>query len=130
MIRYRDYGVKLADQFQHGSLIFKVALGSLAAFVLPVGVFLLSRDPGSVAFASVLLFFLVMAPGVSTPMFKIMFLAETLRDINEGVRRIDRILAEGNVTEPEHPKQPTSFDVSFDHVFFLMEQSLRIRMYL
>lgn len=118
MIRYRDYGVKLTDQFQHGSLIFKVILGSLAAFVLPVGVFLLSRDPDSVAFASVLLFFLVMAPGISTPMFKIMFLAETLRDINEGVQRIDRILAEGDVPEPEHPRRPTSFNISFDRVFF------------
>lgn len=118
MINYRDYGVKLTDQFQHGSLIFKVILGSLAAFVLPVGVLLLSRDPGSVAFASVLLFFLVMAPGISTPMFKIMFLAETLRDINEGVQRIDRILAEGQVREPERPRRPTSFDVSFDHVYF------------
>ncbi|TNJ61372.1 ABC transporter ATP-binding protein [Paenibacillus hemerocallicola] len=118
MLRYREYGVKLTDQFQHGSLIFKVILGSLAAFVLPVGVFLLSRDPGNVAFASVLLFFLVMAPGISTPMFKIMFLAETLRDIHEGVQRIDRILAEGDVPEPEHPRRPTSFDVSFDRVFF------------
>ncbi|GIO91484.1 ABC transporter ATP-binding protein [Paenibacillus lactis] len=118
MIRYRDYGVKLTDQFQYGSLIFKVILGSLAAFILPVGVFLLSRDPGSVAFASVLLFFLVMAPGISAPMFKIMFLAETIRDINEGVERIDRILAEPHVPEPEHPSRPTSFDVTFDHVFF------------
>lgn len=118
MIRYRDRGVQLTDQFQHGSLIFKVMLGSLAAFILPVGVFLLSRDPGNVAFASVLLFFLVMAPGISTPMFKIMFLAETFRDINEGVQRIDRILAEGQVPEPEHPGRPTLFDVSFDHVYF------------
>ncbi len=118
MLRYRDYAMKVTDLFQHESLIFKVILGSLAAFVLPVGVFLLSRDPGNVAFASVLLFFLVMAPGISTPMFKIMFLAETLRDINEGAERIDRILAEGEVPEPERPRVPTSFDVSFESVFF------------
>lgn len=118
MIHYRDYGVKITDQFQYGSLTFKVILGSLAAFVLPVGVFLLSRDPSNIAFASVLLFFLVMAPGISTPMFKIMFLAETLRDINEGVQRIDRIMAVGGVPEPERPRRPTSFDVSFEHVFF------------
>lgn len=118
MIRYRDYGVKLTDQFQHGSLIFKAILGSLATFILPVGVFLMNRDPGSIAFASVLLFFLVMAPGISAPMFKLMFLLETIRDINEGVERIDRILAEGEVPEPECPRKPTSFDVSFDQVYF------------
>lgn len=118
MIQYRDYCVKYTDQFQTGFLIFKVILGSFAAFILPVGVFLLNRDPGSVAFASVLLFFLVMAPGVSAPMFKIMFLTSTLRDINEGVERIDRILTEQPLQEPEHPQQPKSYEVCFDQVSF------------
>ncbi|MGF7029176.1 ATP-binding cassette subfamily B protein [Paenibacillus mucilaginosus] len=118
MIRYRDYGVKLTDQFQYGSLTFKVILGSLAAFILPVGVLLVSRYPGSVTFSSVLLFFLVMAPGLSAPMFKVMFLAETIRDIHEGVQRIDRILTEGQVPEPERPRRPMAFDVSFDQVYF------------
>ncbi|MFB9277011.1 ABC transporter ATP-binding protein [Cohnella cellulosilytica] len=118
MMHYRDYCVKYTDQFQNGFLIFKVVLVSFAAFVLPVGVFLLSRDPGSVAFASVLLFFLIMAPGISAPMFKIMFLTSTLRDIREGVERIDRILEERPVPEPEHPRKPSSYDVSFDRVSF------------
>lgn len=118
MTSYRDYCIKYADQFQNGYLIFKVILSSFAAFVLPVGVFLLQRDPGSVAFASVLLFFLVMAPGISTPMFKIMFMASSLRDINEGIERMDRILQETVIPEPLVPKTPTTFEVSFDKVSF------------
>lgn len=118
MIRYRDFCLKYTDQFQTGYLVFKVILGSFAAFVLPVGVYLLSRDPGNVAFASVLLFFLIMAPGISSPMFKIMSLTSTLRDIREGVERIDRILEEQPVTEPIHPQQPESYDISFDRVSF------------
>lgn len=121
MIRYRDYGVKLADLFQNGFVLFKVIISSFAVFVLPVGVFLLSRDPGSVSFASVLLFFLIMAPGISAPMLKIMFLIHTLEDINEGVQRMDRILAEGLVPESESPRRPATFDVSFDHVSFSYE---------
>ncbi|GGF95284.1 hypothetical protein GCM10010913_16100 [Paenibacillus aceti] len=46
MVQYRDFCVKYTDEFQTGYLLFKVILGSFAAFVLPVGVFLLSRDPG------------------------------------------------------------------------------------
>lgn len=118
MVRYRDHCVRHTDQFQNGFLLFKVILGSFAAFVLPVGVFMLSRDPGSVAFASVLLFFLIMAPGVSAPMFKILFLSSTLRDINEGVERIDRILAEQPVPETDRPERPVSYDVTFDNVSF------------
>lgn len=118
MLHYRDFCAKYTDQFQTGYLIFKVIVGSFATFVLPVGVFLLARDPGSVAFASVLLFFLVMAPGISVPLFKIMSLASSLKDINEGVERIDRIFAEKPINDPEHPIKPTSFEVCFDRVSF------------
>ncbi|MFB6363512.1 ABC transporter ATP-binding protein [Paenibacillus elgii] len=118
MIRYRDYCVKYTDQFQNGYLIFKVILSSFAAFILPVGVYLLARDPGSVAFASVLLFFLIMAPGISAPMFKIMNISSSLRNIHEGVERIDRILAEEPVREPEAPKKPDAYDLTFHNVSF------------
>ncbi|WP_163857351.1 ABC transporter ATP-binding protein [Paenibacillus elgii] len=118
MIRYRDFCVKFTDQFQNGFLIFKVILSSFAAFILPVGVYLLARDPGSVAFASVLLFFLIMAPGISAPMFKIMNISSSLRDINEGVERIDRILAEEPVKEPVNPKKPDAYDLTFHSVSF------------
>ncbi|TQK74824.1 ATP-binding cassette subfamily B protein [Brevibacillus sp. AG162] len=118
MISYRDYCVKHSDDFQNGFLVFKVILSSFAAFILPVGVFMLSQDPQNVAFASVLLFFLVMAPGVSAPMFKLLFLTSTLRDIGEGVERMDRILAEQPVAEPISSQRPQSFDVAFENVSF------------
>lgn len=118
MITYRDYCVKHTDDFQNGFLGFKVILSSFVAFILPVGVFMLSRDPQNVAFASVLLFFLVMAPGVSAPMFKILFLTSTLRDIGEGVERMDRILAEQPIAEPMSSERPPSFDVTFENVSF------------
>jgi len=118
MVRYRDHGVMLTQLFQNGNLTFKVILSSLAAFILPVGVLLLNRDPGSVTVASAVLFFLVMAPGIAAPMFKILYLADSIRLINEGVERFDRILAETPLPEPELPRRPASFDVSFEHVFF------------
>ncbi|WP_276357504.1 ABC transporter ATP-binding protein [Cohnella caldifontis] len=118
MVRYRDHGVKITELFQNGNLTFKVLLNSLAAFILPVGVFLLNRDPGSVTAASALLFFLVMAPGIAAPMFKFMYLAESIRFISEGVERFDRILEEKPLPEPERPRKPTSFDIAFDRVFF------------
>ena len=118
MVRYRDHGVMLTQLFRNGNLTFKVILNSLAAFILPVGVFLMNRDPGSVTAASAVLFFLVMAPGIAAPMFKLVYLMENTRLINEGVERFDRILAEPPLPEPEIPRRPASFDVTFDRVFF------------
>ncbi|RGL30980.1 ABC transporter ATP-binding protein [Paenibacillus polymyxa] len=118
MVHYREYCMRFTDQFETGFLVFKVIIGSFAAFVLPVGVYLLSGNPQNVAFASVLLFFLVMAPGVSAPMFKIMHLMSSMRDINEGVDRIDRIFKEPAIQEPAHPQKPTTYDVQFEQVSF------------
>ncbi|KQO18881.1 ABC transporter ATP-binding protein [Paenibacillus sp. Leaf72] len=123
MVKYRDFCVKYTDQFQYGFLSFKVVLGSFTAFILPVGVFLLQRDPGNVAFAAVLLFFLILSPGITAPMFKIMHLASGLRDINEGVERIDKIFAEQPVPEPEFPKRPVSYEVTFHDVSFSYGQA-------
>jgi ATP-binding cassette subfamily B protein len=118
MVRYRDHGVKLTGLFRNGNLAFKTLLNSLPAFILPVGVYLLIQQPGSVTASSVLLFFLVMAPGIAAPMFKIVYLGESIRFINEGVERFDRILDETPLPEPERSRKPASYDLSFDHVFF------------
>ncbi|MHA6482389.1 ABC transporter ATP-binding protein [Paenibacillus sp. strain BS8-2] len=118
MVDYRDYCIKNTDQFQNGYLLFKIVLGSIATFVLPVGVFLLSRDTDSIAFASVLLFFLIMAPGISAPMYKIMHLLSSIRDIDEGVKRIDLIFAEQPVAEAAKPQKPKQYEVTFDGVTF------------
>ncbi len=123
MLSYRDYCVKYTDNFQHGYLAFKVLIGSLAAFILPVGVFLLDDKPGSIAFAAVLLFFLVMAPGISAPMFKMMFLSSSLRDIHEGVERVDKILSEQPIAEPVLPLQPKGSTIRFNNVSFSYEKN-------
>ncbi|WP_338554372.1 ABC transporter ATP-binding protein [Paenibacillus sp. KS-LC4] len=118
MVKYRDFCVKYTDHFQYGFLSFKVILSSFATFLLPVGVFLLQRDPGNVAFAAMLLFFLILSPGISAPMFKIMHMASSLRNINEGVSRIDLIFAEKPIPEPKYPKVPAAYEVSFHDVSF------------
>lgn len=118
MIRYRDFCVKFTDRFQNGYVIFKGLLSSFAAFILPVGVYMISRDPNNIAFALVLLFFLIMAPGVSAPMYKMLNLASGLRDIGEGVQRIDRILGEKPMPETSSPELPAFYDVQFDQVSF------------
>ncbi|WP_019424596.1 ATP-binding cassette domain-containing protein [Paenibacillus sp. OSY-SE] len=112
MLRYRDFSVKYTDHFQNGYVSFKVVILSLATFVLPVGLLLISRDPNNMAFAAILIFFLVLAPGISTPIFKLSSFASTLSVIVEGVKRMDEIGKEktGN--------PPSSHDIGFSEVSF------------
>ena len=75
-------------------------MASLASFILPVGIFILSGDPQNQAFALTFIMFLIVGPGISVPTLKLMYLAGNLRMIAEGVNRMDDIFAEEPLEEP------------------------------
>ncbi|WP_223829349.1 ABC transporter ATP-binding protein [Paenibacillus arenilitoris] len=118
IVRYRDFSLKYADHFQNGYVSYKVIVLSLATFVLPAGLFILSRDPDNMAFARTLMFFLVLVPGVASPIFKLNSFASALNVIVEGVRRIDDILEQEAIAEPDDNERPSSYDVQFHGVGF------------
>ena len=60
-------------------------------------------------------------PGVASPVYKLMYLGSSTREINEGVSRIDRILENQPVSEPACPKIPATYDIEFRHVSFSYE---------
>ena len=64
-----------------------------------------------------------MGPGMASPVYKLTFLGGNTRDIDEGVKRIDRILEKKPVPEAEHPQVPASYDVEFRHVSFSYENT-------
>ena len=121
LYEYRDWAVRYCDKFENGMAIFTVVLNSFLTFILPVGLLILSRDSANTAFALVYLFFIIMVPGASTPLFKFTMLASGTREIFEGVNRLDQIYSEEPVREATYPKKPQSFDVTFENVSFAYE---------
>ncbi|MCY9514843.1 ABC transporter ATP-binding protein/permease [Paenibacillus apiarius] len=118
MIKYRDFSLKYTDNFQNGYVTFKTIILSLSTFILPAGLFFLSGKPDNMAFALTLLFFLVLAPGISAPIFKLNSFASALGTITEGVARIDAMLEEDTLHEPKACQKPSSYDVQFHNVSF------------
>ena len=118
MICYRDFVTSWTDLFQNGFIAFKTILTSLITFVLPVGVLLLSKDPHNMALALSVLFFMIMTPGAATPLYKLLYMSSMVKDISEGVRRIDSIFSEEPVVEPKNPKIPDNYSVEFAQVIF------------
>ena len=118
MLHYRDFSLRYTDNFERGYVSFKVILLSLATFFFPVGVYFLSKDPDHVAFAATLMLFLVLAPGISTPIFKLNSFASAMTTIAEGVNRIDDMLKEQPIPEPVNGHKPTGYDIAFQHVSF------------
>lgn len=115
---YKTYALKVCDTYQPGMVAFTVLLNSLVTFLFPVGILLVGGSPGDIALAVVWLFFIVMGPGVASPVYKLMYLGGGTREINEGVVRIDRIFDRRPVPEPAAPRVPATYDIEFRHVDF------------
>lgn len=115
---YKTYALKVCDTYQPGMVAFTVLLNSLVTFFFPIGILLVGGSLGDIALAAVWLFFIVMGPGVASPVYKLMYLGGGTREINEGVVRIDRIFDRRPVPEPAEPRVPTTYDIEFRHVGF------------
>ena len=121
LYEYRNWAVNFCDSFEKGMAFFMVILNSFLTFILPVGLLMLSRDPGNMAFALVYLFFIIMAPGAAAPLYKFTMLASGTKEIFEGVSRLDQIYSEEPIREASFPKKPKGHDVIFKNVSFAYE---------
>lgn len=118
IMSYRDFSTKYADNYEPIYCLFRVLVLSLATFILAIGIFLFSGDSQNMAFAITLLFFLIFAPGISTPVFKFNNLGSSMNNITEGVKRIDEIMSEVPLREPAEGKIPQDYEIAFEHVSF------------
>ena len=120
---YKTFALKCCDTYQNGMIAFAVLLNSMVTFLLPAGILLMQGNEESLAAATAWLFFIVMGPGVASPVYKLMFLGGSTREIDEGVQRIDHILEYKPVSEPDHPQTPVNYDIEFRHVTFAYENT-------
>ena len=118
---YKSYALRVCDTYQPGMIAFTVLLNSLITFILPVGLLLLSRETQNIGLAAVYLFFIIMGPGVVSPIYKLMYLGSSTNEIDEGVKRIDRIFDEQVLPETAVSHLPASYDIEFRHVSFAYE---------
>lgn len=118
---YKTYALKVCDTYQPGMVVFMVLLNSIVTFILPVGLLILSGQPQNIAFAAVYLFFIILGPGVATPIYKLTFLGSSTKEIDEGVTRLDRIFSKKTMPESLNPQKPHGYDITFTDVSFAYE---------
>ena len=115
---YKKFALEICDGYERGMVIFSVLLNSLATFFLPVGTLIWMNTPETLAFAAVWVFFLILGPGMATPIYKLMYLGNSINEIGEGVARLDKILEREGVKAPEVGKEPRGHEVEFQNVSF------------
>ena len=100
---------------------FNVALNGTFILLIPAACIILSGVTGQAEYQDVLLDFLfysLFTPVCTTMMSRVMFAGEQLMAAKSAVKRIEGIMDEQPLPEPEHPQQPRDASVSFENVSF------------
>lgn len=100
---------------------FTVTLNSTYVLLIPAAMFILSGVSGRMAYENVVLDFLfysLFTPVCATMMNRIMFASEQLMAAKSAVSRVDEILQEKPLKEPEHPMLPVDASIVFSDVSF------------
>ena len=100
---------------------FTVTLNGTFVLLIPVAMFILSGISGQAAYENIVLDFLfysLFTPVCATMMNRIMFASEQLMAAKSAVSRVDEILQEKPLKEPEHPMIPADASIVFSDVSF------------
>lgn len=102
--------------------LYLLLLESGLLFIMPLGAWMYVQ--GSVTFP-VLVLFLLLGVGLTAPLRQISTLAHMMQNNMEGVRRIQQLLAEEDLSSSMTVctgSMPTQFDISFQNVTFAYEK--------
>lgn len=118
ILKFRDAAVHMAMMIRPGYVQFQTFIMSIGTFIIPVGLFLLTKNPDDISYAITLTFFLVFAPGVTSPVFKLLNFVEEMTILSESVKRIDQVLENISLSEGRGGIRPASYGIAFENVSF------------
>jgi len=94
------------------------AIGTQMLFLLPAVIFLAATAAPYEEFVSKALLFFLVGGAMKEPVLQMLVKAISFTSVNASVARIDQVLALDEVSEPQVPQVPTSFDLEFRDVTF------------
>lgn len=125
IMSYRDFTTEMTEKIRPGYVLFRMLVLSVATFLVPIGLVIFLKAPDDVAFVAAFLFFLILGPGAAPPMLKLRNFSESMNVVTEGVNRVDAVLNEKVLPEPEYSKLPREHSVTFKDVAFSYEKGER-----
>jgi ATP-binding cassette subfamily B protein len=101
---------------------FTTIINNIYLFLVPVGIWAGSRTTNYSEFAVNFIFYLIFVPSISTVMMKLMYVTSGARQIVGGVERMDAILNEAPLSQPEFPGTISSHEIAFNAVSFAYQK--------
>lgn len=119
---YRKLALAITQTYKTHNILYHTLLSGILVFLAPAGIFLLQGTADHTAFAFTLLFFLILAPGVSAPVTKLAFLGAGVKMIAVGVKNIDELLQAEPISQPAVSQPCRGYDIAFRNVSFSYNQ--------
>ena len=114
---YRDFTSSMTSMIRPGFVSFRMFILSVATFIVPVGILLMSRN-NNLDFATVFIFYLILAPAISVPALKLRDFAEGMNLLNEVVLRIYEIIDQKELAIENSEEEVKGHDLEFNNVSF------------
>lgn len=115
--KYRTWELR---QYKRSALpmsVYKTIVLSLLTVVLPVGIVIMTQNPGTDTMIAVLMA-LIITPAIYNPLMTCINYGSQMGMLAVGLDDIDKILDKEPIPCPRKPQEPTSWDVTFDDVSF------------
>lgn len=114
---YRDFTSSMTSMIRPGFVSFRMFILSVATFIVPVGILLMSRN-NNLDFATVFIFYLILAPVISVPALKLRDFAEGMNLLNEVVLRIYEIIDQKELAIEDSEEEIKGHNLEFENVSF------------
>ncbi|MBM7551070.1 ABC transporter ATP-binding protein [Peptoniphilus gorbachii] len=114
---YRDFTSSMTSMIRPGFVSFRMFILSVATFIVPLGIFLMSRN-NNLDFATVFIFYLILVPAISVPALKLRDFAEGMNLLNEVVLRIYEIIDQKELAIENSEEEIKGHDLEFENVSF------------
>ena len=102
----------------NGMGLYYAFFGAQVLFLLPAAIIMLKHCASYAEVLPKILFFLVICAGLKEPLENMMNVSIDSTKINVGLKRIDELLEEPEITLIGEGRQLTKFDIEFDEVSF------------
>ena len=114
---YSDLAGQYAMSCRVGQTCFLTAINGAFALLIPAALLLASGGAVRAVLVN-LIFYALFAPACGAMINRIMYMSEAVMEADEAVGRLDEILGQASMPEPETGKKPQGAAVAFDHVTF------------
>ena len=118
IMNYKKFASDCAVNSRIPMVGFTVSSNAAFAFLIPAAILLIGTVADPRNFLLDFLFYILFAPACSSMLMRMLYAANTLMKAGQAVDRLDKILNEKALVEPQHPKKPQDATVSFENVTF------------